>query len=57
MRGWTVPEISDELKLPSPRVSDEKYKALRKLEQHLSYRRDELPIAPAISSESPLPMS
>lgn len=49
MRGWTVPEISDELKLPSPRVSDEKYKALRKLEQHLSYRSDELQFASVIS--------
>lgn len=49
MRGWTVPEISDELQLPSPRVSDEKYKALRKLEQHLSDRRDELQLASVIS--------
>src|SRR6478609_10294872 len=34
-RGWTVPEISDSLKMPAARVSDEKYKALRKLENHL----------------------
>lgn len=47
MRGWTVPEISDELKLPAPRVSDEKYKALRKLEQHLNHCRDELQMASA----------
>jgi len=45
MRGWTVPEIAVELKLPSARVSDEKYKALRKLEQHLGNRQDELQIA------------
>ncbi len=52
MRGWTVPEISEELKIASPRVSDEKYKALRKLEQHLSHRRDELQIASSSHSES-----
>lgn len=39
--GWTVPEIADELQMPVARVSDEKYKALRKLERHLS-RRDDL---------------
>jgi hypothetical protein len=42
MRGWSVPEIGTELKLPVTRVSDEKYKALRKLEQQLRDRRDEL---------------
>gem|GEM_PF-358944 len=42
MRGWSVPEISGELEIPVNRVSDEKYKALRKLEQHLRGRRDEL---------------
>ena len=42
MRGWSVPEIGAELKLPVTRVSDEKYKALRKLEHQLSHRRDEL---------------
>jgi DNA-directed RNA polymerase specialized sigma24 family protein len=57
MRGWTVPEISDELKIPSPRVSDEKYKALRKLEQHLGNRRDELPIAALVSEKSLAPTS
>jgi RNA polymerase sigma factor (sigma-70 family) len=40
--GWTVPEISERLGLPVARVSDEKYKALRKLERHLAGRRDEL---------------
>jgi RNA polymerase sigma factor (sigma-70 family) len=29
--GWSVQEISDELHLPAERVSDEKYKAIRKL--------------------------
>jgi hypothetical protein len=41
-RGWTVPEIADSMSLPVARVSDEKYKALRKLERHLANRRDEL---------------
>ena len=47
-RGWTVPEIADSLKLPVARVSDEKYKALRKLEKHLANQRDEL--APGFES-------
>ncbi len=42
--GWTVPEIAAELDLPCPRVSDEKYKALRKLQNHLANRRDELDV-------------
>lgn len=42
MRGATVPEIGAELDLPLTRVSDEKYKALRKLEHHLSGQRDVL---------------
>ena len=41
-RGWTVPEIADSLGMPLARVSDEKYKALRKLERHLAGRREEL---------------
>jgi RNA polymerase sigma factor (sigma-70 family) len=41
-RGWTVPEISQRLNLPVNRVSDEKYKALRRLERHLADRREEL---------------
>ena len=45
-RGWTVPDISDKLKLPPARVSDEKYKALRKLERHLADRRDDLDLPP-----------
>jgi hypothetical protein len=46
-RGWTVPEIGEELGMPVARVSDEKYKALRKLENHLAGRRDELDLSPA----------
>jgi hypothetical protein len=42
MRGWSVPEIGAELKLPVTRISDEKYKALRKLEQQLAHSRDDL---------------
>jgi RNA polymerase sigma factor (sigma-70 family) len=33
--GWSVHEIAAELRLPAERVSDEKYKAVRKLRQHL----------------------
>lgn len=47
-RGWTVPDIADSLALPVARVSDEKYKALRKLERHLAGRRDELDLGPAV---------
>ena len=36
MDGWSVPEIADELALPVERISDEKYKAIRKLRRHLS---------------------
>jgi len=43
-RGWNVPEIADELDMPVARVSDEKYKALRKLERHLASRRDALEV-------------
>ncbi len=51
-RGWTVPEISRNLGLSTARVSDEKYKALRKLERHLADRRDDLNLpAPAETVE------
>jgi RNA polymerase sigma factor (sigma-70 family) len=33
--GWTVQETAEELGIPAERVSDEKYKAVRKLRQHL----------------------
>jgi len=45
-RGFTVPEIGESLDLSAARVSDEKYKALRKLENHLAGRRDELDLGP-----------
>ncbi len=41
-RGWNVPDIAEELGLPVARVSDEKYKALRKLERQLASQRDAL---------------
>ena len=34
--GWSVHEMADELKMPPERVSDEKYKAVRKLRAHLA---------------------
>ena len=33
--GWTVQEMVEELGLPAERISDEKYKAIRKLRVHL----------------------
>jgi RNA polymerase sigma factor (sigma-70 family) len=53
-RGWTVPEIGAAMNLPVARVSDEKYKALRKLERHLADRRDDLDMgrAPAEPREA-----
>jgi RNA polymerase sigma factor (sigma-70 family) len=33
--GWSVQDIATELQLPAERVSDEKYKAVRKLRDHL----------------------
>jgi RNA polymerase sigma factor (sigma-70 family) len=36
--GWTVQEMAKEMHLPAERVSDEKYKAIRKLRDHLSER-------------------
>ncbi len=33
--GWTVQEMSEELRLSAERISDEKYKAIRKLQNHL----------------------
>lgn len=36
MRGWSVPDIAERLRLSTARVSDEKYKALRKLQRHLA---------------------
>ncbi len=33
--GWSIPEIADELKTSVERVSDEKYKAIRKLRKEI----------------------
>jgi len=44
MRGWSVPEIGADLGIPVNRVSDEKYKALRKLETQLRNQQEELEI-------------
>ena len=35
LAGWSVQEIAQKLETPASRVSDEKYKAIRKLGQHL----------------------
>lgn len=37
--GWSVQEIAEEMKVGPERVSDEKYKAIRKLREHL-YNED-----------------
>jgi RNA polymerase sigma factor (sigma-70 family) len=34
IEGWAVQEMAEELQLPAERVSDEKYKAIRKLREH-----------------------
>jgi RNA polymerase sigma factor (sigma-70 family) len=34
--GWSVHDIAADLRLPPERVSDEKYKAVRKLREHLA---------------------
>jgi RNA polymerase sigma factor (sigma-70 family) len=36
--GWTVHDVAGELRLPPERVSDEKYKAVRRLRAHLAER-------------------
>ena len=38
LEGWSVHEMARELRLPAARISDEKYKAIRKLRAHLSER-------------------
>lgn len=40
--GWTVPEIAQSMEIPAARVSDEKYKAIRKLERYLVERHADL---------------
>jgi RNA polymerase sigma factor (sigma-70 family) len=39
--GWSVQDIAQELKVPAERVSDEKYKAIRKLRDHLCQGKGE----------------
>jgi RNA polymerase sigma factor (sigma-70 family) len=53
-RGWNVPDISHSMGLSPARVSDEKYKALRKLERHLADRRDDLdlPLEPLADEDA-----
>jgi RNA polymerase sigma factor (sigma-70 family) len=49
--GWSVQEMADELRLPSERVSDEKYKAIRKLRSHLTEAEEARPaVASALSA-------
>jgi RNA polymerase sigma factor (sigma-70 family) len=38
--GWSVQQIGEELALPAERVSDEKYKAIRRLRDHVAARED-----------------
>ncbi len=35
MEGWSVHDLAREMRLPAARISDEKYKAVRKLRDHL----------------------
>jgi RNA polymerase sigma factor (sigma-70 family) len=39
--GWSVQDIAQELHVPAERVSDEKYKAVRKLREHLCRAENE----------------
>jgi RNA polymerase sigma factor (sigma-70 family) len=41
MEGWSPNEVAEELRIPVERVSDEKYKAVRKLRAHLTEREVE----------------
>jgi len=45
--GWAVQEIAQEMELPAERVSDEKYKAIRKLRAHLGTAEEGRPQAPS----------
>jgi RNA polymerase sigma factor (sigma-70 family) len=36
LEGWSVQDIGKKLDLPAERISDEKYKAIRKLRTHLA---------------------
>jgi RNA polymerase sigma factor (sigma-70 family) len=43
LEGWSVQEMARELKMPAERVSDEKYKAVRKLQIELGDKPSRLP--------------
>jgi hypothetical protein len=47
--GWSVAEIAAELCLPTERVSDEKYKAVQRLRQHLTHDSEARPVEPIAS--------
>jgi RNA polymerase sigma factor (sigma-70 family) len=42
LEGWSVHDIARELRVPPERVSDEKYKAVRKLRQYFSPEMEEM---------------
>jgi len=42
MEGWSVQEVAEELGIGPERVSDEKYKAIRKLREHLGTQCEEM---------------
>jgi len=45
--GWSVQEIAQEMEIPAERISDEKYKAIRKLRAHLGTAEDFRPRPPS----------
>lgn len=47
--GWSVAEMAKELRLPAERVSDEKYKAVQRLRQHLAQDPESQPSRPPLS--------
>jgi RNA polymerase sigma factor (sigma-70 family) len=47
--GWSVAEMAAELGLPTERISDEKYKAVQRLRQHLATAPESHSIAPVES--------
>jgi RNA polymerase sigma factor (sigma-70 family) len=53
LEGWAVQDMAAELGIAADRVSDEKYKAIRKLRQHFGPDGDE---ADRRSGQPPLPL-
>lgn len=45
--GWSVHEIAEKMSLPAERISDEKYKAVRKLRGHLNEDSSRAPEPPS----------